>query len=350
MSLFALPLVLILVVGCAATGASVTPLPPASHATATLLPLAATSVLPTSTASLMLPLTGSGGGRIAFASRRGEGDYEIYVMNADGTDQRQVTRDAFESGLPVWSPDGTQIAFTLDTFTGQTDIYVVDADGSNLRRLMARGGADPAWEPTDGTQIAFSLYYPRGGADIYVMNVADTLQDAGGSNQQPLTHVSEGLAAFDPGWSPDGTQIVCVVDSDPDPVAEESTICVLNVRESLQKGGADSADLRPLPRAGKNLNNKPAWSPDGSRIAFSAEVEDHRGIYVVNADGTNLRRLTLTQDYDEFAPAWSPDGKRIVFQANPDNNWDIFVMNDDGSGRRRLTTDVANDVTPDWAP
>jgi TolB protein len=312
----------------------------------------ATSVPPTPTATLLPPLSGSGGGRIAFCSRRGEGDYEVYVMNADGTDKRQVTRDAFDSEGPKWSPDGTQIAFSLSTYTGHTDIRVINADGSNPRRLTTSGGTWVAWSP-DGTRIAFSLSKPN--SDVYVMDVPDGT-DADNPDQQRLTKTDRNVTVGNPVWSPDGTQIVCVVSSRP--AAREpggkSTLYVLNVQEALQSGGASIADMRPLPRAGKDVNDRPTWSPTGSQIVFSAVVDGHRDLYVVNADGTDLRQLTHTPDFDEWDPAWSPDGTQIVFQANPDANWDIYVMDvpdgTDVSNWRRLTTDVANDCSPDWAP
>jgi Tol biopolymer transport system component len=340
--------------GCAGATLPPTPALPSAApvpATATLVPLTATLVpptatpTPTATVTPVPPLSGCGGGRIVFASKPDD-NYEIYVMNADGTDQRRLTNNPREDGRSAWSPDCRQIAFDSDR-SGHFDIYVMNSGGSNVRRLTTKGdNGYPAWSPApmgggaSGARIAFSRYDP--GSDIYVINTD-------GANQQRLTQTGVGgvdMDIFDPGWSPDGTQMVCVVDSNPAPSDEESAIYVLNVQDTR---GAGRAHLRPLPRAG-NLNDNPTWSPKGSQIAFSAEVDGHRGIYVVNADGTNLRRLTQTKDYDEFAPAWSPDGTQIVYQANPDGNWDIYIMNADGTGRRRLTTDTANDVDPDWCP
>ena len=158
---------------------------------------------PTSTTIPLPPLTGSGGGRIAFAANR-DGNYEIYVMNADGTDPGRLTHNLYEDRDPVWSPDGTQIAFS--TFHGGgTDIYVINADGSNLRRLTTKGGGGPAWSP-DGGCIAFSRYEPD--SDLFVMN-------ADGSEERQLTDTGRDRSVFSPDWSPDGTQIVCVVDSNP---------------------------------------------------------------------------------------------------------------------------------------
>ncbi len=152
-----------------------------------------------------------------------------------------------------------------------------------------------------------------------------------------------------PDWSPDGTQIVCVVEFNP---AREffgdRTIHILNVRDALQ--GTGDNYLRPLPRVSDSFNDWPAWSPDGTQIAFSAVVGVHRDIFTMNADGTNLRQLTQTENVDEMGPTWSPDGTQIAFQSNLDGNWDIFTMNADGTGHRRLTTNTASDVDPSWGP
>jgi TolB protein len=269
-------------------------------------------------------------------------------MNADGTDKRQLTRDTLESESPAWSPDGTRIVYTLDDYAGSSDIYVMDADGTNKRRLTRDGNAgSAAWSP-DGKQIVFSHHVHGGGSDLYVMTVPDGAGTAG-SHEVQLTQMGQ-KGALDPSWSPDGTHIVCVVDADPDPQSWELTLRVLNVQQALRSGGVSIAAMQALPRVGSSLNDRPAWSPTGSQIAFSAVVGGRRDIYVANADGTDLRQITETPDFDELDPAWSPDGTKIVFQANPDAQWDIYVMNADGSHRRRLTTDVANDTAPSWAP
>jgi type II secretory pathway pseudopilin PulG len=89
----------------------------------------------------------------------------------------------------------------------------------------------------------------------------------------------------------------------------------------------------------------PAWSPDGRRIAFASNRDGNPEIYVMNADGSGVTRLT-NNPADDWAPSWSPDGRRIIFVSNRDGNYEIYVMNSDGSGVTRLTNNPARDVWP----
>ncbi len=135
---------------------------------------------------------------IAFLREYGGG---LHVINADGSGVRRLTQ---RSGEPVWSPDGRRIAFKLTggrPATGGrpgsrwTEIYVVNADGSGQRRLTrynSSSWSDPAWSP-DGRRIAFGRNW-----QVWVMN-------ADGSGQQQLTR--QGVHNFNPAWSPDGTRI-----------------------------------------------------------------------------------------------------------------------------------------------
>lgn len=249
----------------------------ASRLTATLVPLFfAASVLVGANAT---------GGRAGTSPARPKGliafiDYpttynsEIYVMKADGSRRRRLTRYRGEDLDPAWSPDRKRIAFTRYV-RGDSEIYVMNADGTGAKSLSRNGGrfdTQPAWSP-DGKKIVFvSGAYVHGESEIYVMN-------SDGSDRTRITSLASRYPAPPP------------------------------------------------------LN--PVWSPDGTKIAFSAACDDgfEIDVCVMNADGGQLRSLTTHSEGDRH-PAWSPDGRRIAFTSDRDGNYDVYVMNVNGSAQR----------------
>jgi Tol biopolymer transport system component len=272
------------------------------------------------------PVWSSGGGRIAFFNKR-DGGKEIYVVNADGSGRRRLTRDARNAATPAWSPDGRQIAFEGGP-SGSIGIYVVNADGSGQRRL-ARNGRAPAWSP-DGRTIAF-----LSDSKIYLMN-------ADGSDHRPLT---KPLGKRALAWSPDGRKLAFLSDGD------SCQFCF-----NLYVVGSDGSGLRNLTSklAAGHMGDPgpasdPAWSPDGQKLAF-VRLNALHGIYVVKADGSGLRNLTPKPVGAYTAPAWSPDGRKLAFVSERDGNSEVYVMNANGSGQRNLTRNPADDADPAWSP
>jgi len=96
-----------------------------------------------------------------------------------------------------------------------------------------------------------------------------------------------------------------------------------------------------------NVDAGPAWSPDGSRIAFQSVRDGNPELYVMNADGGGLQRLT-DNPAEDGAAAWSPDGSRIAFETNRDGNWEIYVVAADGSDPTNLTRSSGQERTPAW--
>jgi Tol biopolymer transport system component len=267
-------------------------------------------------------------GKIAFVSDR-DGNWEIYVMDADGTNQTRLTTNAAIDSNPSWSPDGTKIAFASYR-DGNAEIYVMDAGGGNQTRLTtdAAYDEDPSWSP-DGTKIAFQSTRD-GYSEIYVM-------DADGGNQTRLTTNLYDDSA--PDWSPDGTKIAFKSYRD-----GKGEIYVMDAG-----GGNQTLLTKTAINPSWTLDGSPSWSPDGTKIAFKSYRDGNFEIYVMDADGSNQTRLTTTTAYDYF-PDWSPDGTEIAFASGRDGNGEIYVMDADGTNPTRLTTNVAWDGEPSWQP
>jgi hypothetical protein len=268
---------------------------------------------------LWLKLTNAGD-VIAFTSER-DGNAEIYIMNSDGSNPQRLTNDPAYDAWPVWSPDGSQIAFMSDR-SGNPDIYVMDADGNNVRQLTYHSANDiwPDWSP-DGTRIAFPSRRD-GNFEIYVIN-------PDGTNLQRLTNTPS-HEDF-PVWSPDGESIVF------SRIQGNDGTFIMN---------ADGSDERKLTGI---IALEPSWSPDGKRIAFGSDHEGFRGINMMDADGSNIQRLSSTRT-GENCPEWSPDGTRILFASWRDGDGEIYVMDVNGSNLQKLTDNRFEEEFPAWRP
>lgn len=278
---------------------------------------------------------------IVFDSDR-DGDCEIYVMNSDGSNAIKLTDNPARDTSPSWSPDGKKIVFDSDR-DGDREIYVMNPDGSNVVKLTDNSIVDlgPSWSP-DSKQIAFRAGESISATGIYVMN-------ADGSNRTHLANPNAYLS--NQAWSPDGSKIVFSLE-----VEEWDEIYMMN-----SDGSNKRRLIEPVwSRDKKMLDGCPAWSPTGDKMAFYSFrhglSEESPGsysvtgeIFVMQADGSNVVRLTHDPRTLDFVPSWSPDGKRIVFASKRDGDLEIYVMNSDGSNVVRLTDNTAEDNYPSWA-
>jgi Tol biopolymer transport system component len=255
------------------------------------------------------------GSRIAFTTfRHGRG--EIYVMDANGRQQRRLTRNTAHDDHAAWSPDGRRIAF-MSTRAGNSEIYVMNADGTAQRRLTNEPKNDylPTWSP-DGSRIAWRTDRD-GNAEIYSMSADGT--DVARLTNSPWAETS-------PDWS--STNEIAFVSN-----RESAAFNVYAMK-------ADGSDVRRVTTS-QQSHDQPDWSPDGRDILF---IEEQSGtlsqahIFVVRSDGTLRRRVTESEGRDDW-PAFSPDGTQIVFTRGLTfRTPEIFVAAADGSRARRLTT------------
>jgi Tol biopolymer transport system component len=329
------------------------------------------------------------GEKIAFVSRR-DGNDEVYVMNADGTEQALLSRNRYNDADPTWSPDGSYIAFTSTSDSARGEVYIMNADGSNPRRVTNNTVDEYtlAWSASSSTfpyavhlplivnarspealpgRIAFISTRDHYQGEVYMMKTDGTgvvrlttntakesslqwsldgtrllLAAQRDGNDEIITLAADGrdevrlttneyTDAF-PSWSPDGKRIAYVSSS----FRVNNQIFVMNADGSEQRQLTTDLPINP-----QDLQ----WSPDGTQFVFAAPTG---GIYTLKADGTGL--TDIAQDSTAELPAWSPDGEKIAFVSRRDGNDDVYVMNADGTQQTLLSNNRYNDGDPAWSP
>jgi TolB protein len=287
-----------------------------------------------------------------------DGRGEIWLMRADGSNRSRLTppapqRHAVGAMTPAWSPDGERLAYAYSARGGQrpADIYVVDVDGGDVHRLTNGEGvdADPTWSP-NGERIAFTRIADLGRESAHWGIV---VMSADGGDEVEIVHSVSGRFVFAPAWSPDGSTIAFTREVVSGDDFEHARITLYTV-------APDGSGARKLVDGAA----EPAWSPDGKRLAFTS-VRDPFGrtcfeeckrsgeIYIADADGGHPRRLT-TSKADDHSPAWSPDGRLLAFVSDRSgtraHDNEIYVMRADGSELHRITHTGAWNLDPAWRP
>ena len=286
------------------------------------------------------PTPTGGGQQIAFASDR-SGRPQIWVINVDGSDPRQITDEPSGACQPDWSPDGTRIVFTSpcdrykESYPGSS-LFLVTVDTLAVEPLASAPGGDydPAWSP-DGNQIAFTTLRQSNRPNIWVHDLTERRSFS----------VTQGVTtAFMPVWSPDGETIMFVTTR-----IGPTQIWFMD---------SDGGDPNVFSRSDDRKNIDHAWSPLGELIAWTQNAPNGGGPPWLQAAawagggperGFNENRVTETNLEPMRDPDFSPDGSWIVFEGYPDGvNHDIFIMTPSGASMQRLTEDPAFDFDPAW--
>jgi len=324
-------------------------LQPPSTGTMTPLPSFTPFLTTTPTETPEPTPTSLGGGlsQIAYASDHA-GVPQIFIMNADGSDSRQVTDQTFGACQPAWSPDGLRLVFISPCLTRQdrypvANLYIINVDGSDLTDPLetgAEGNFNPSWSP-DGKRIAFTSLRD-GSPQIYVLTLgSNTVTRLTGSSGD--IHLPDW--SMQPAWSPTGTQLVFTGHS--------------ALTNSLQIWVMSDAGLGPsfLIHRGADLwNFLPDWSPDGTTILFSETQGAQELGWLMSFDTQTSIVVHMRTGASGTHGDFSPDGGWVIYESKDSGNpsrqdYDIYLIRSDGTGAIvRLTSAVSMEFDPAWRP
>ena len=311
----------------------------------TLTPTAEVVELPTpepTTAPAPADAALGGASQIAFVSNRG-GRPQIYLINVDGSDERQLTDLAAGACQPAWSPDGMMLAYTSpctanrDEYSGSS-VFVMNVDSQDVPSepsllvvTLGGGDYDPDWS-YDGLRLAFTSWR-TGRPQIFTIGV----------DGQGLRNVNDDLAFnWSPSWAPDGSQIAILSGRGGQ---EEIWLVPDDGGEEKRYTHSDGQDIA-----------RPDWSPDGGTILFEKVIDNIPRLVAISVADGGVREIQACQEgrlslQPMGEPAWSPDGQWIAFEAWPDGeNHNIAIMRASCTDYQEVTTDPALDFDVAWRP
>ena len=277
-----------------------------------------------------------------------DGNYEVFIMNPDGSEQINLTRHRANDLQAVWSPTGEKILFVSDRSRGVRDLYMMNPDGSNVRRVFRKKiepwRTSPTWSP-DGKQIAYSYTnWDAGKSYIYIATLGE---------QQGEELLVDGFA---PAWSPDGTEVAYTALPVPG-WGEVRRVSLIDIHTRKQNF--------LLPKKAMFWQNRASWSTAGDKLVFSwckhpfppgfnpradrfpPEWRNKETIYIVNRDGTGLQQLVNEDGNSTQHPTLSPNGEELLYTQDVNKQFQVFKL-DINSGVRTQLTHTEWNFGGDW--
>ncbi len=280
------------------------------------------------------PILSNSGTKVAFTTFDNNYYYNLYIIDKDGQNQKLLSKGKQFCGSPVWSPDDSRIAFVKnDNNVGGTyDIYSIKVDGSNEIKLTNQNDNFSPQYFSDNNSIIFSSSN-NNWTGIYKMNID-------GSNKQLLTPQNKSFG--DPKISPNG-KMISITSGD----WNGSQIFVMNSEGSNLKQITFTVSPKSYPGWAKDGNCNPVWSPNSSKLAYVSYENGSPDIFIINSNGAGNKRLTDTPLRDEN-PCWTKDGNYILFSSNRNMNVssEIYIMRTEGQLQTPLTNYIADDIYP----
>jgi Tol biopolymer transport system component len=300
--------------------------------------------------------------QIAYLSGEKWNGGRIYLIKINGGNPRQLNTGLVDDGCPIWSPDGNKLLFVSangsnDGVHRKLNLFSINIDGSGLTQLTddLRDVYSASWS-MDGKQIIYAASQNGEGQPVLLY-----LLDVGSKKIKQVTFPQFAISYMDPSWSPDGRSIIFSANSKNEQQNENNPIY------SLFRLSLDDYSITQISKEDANqLRNEVGadYSPDGKQIAFYSGPSSFMGdswsgksnrITIIMENG---EQREFAQDQDKISdiqPKWSTDGKQIAFSSNRDHlknalqGYEIYIMNSDGSNVRKLTSTGKN-YCPDWQP
>jgi TolB protein len=275
---------------------------------------------------------GPADGLIVFRSDR-DGEPDLFTLDVVTGATTKLTNSAgFAELQPAWSPDGGRILYVRRArLSGRPDLFVMNANGRGRTRITST--PVPERDPSWSPDGTGLVYAARTAAgEPFRIFVAS----ADGSSREQLTSQKAGSDRA-PVWSPDGTRIAFVSDRN-------------GGFPELYLMNADGTGVKRL-TTNSLIDANPSWSPDGTRVVFERCCENGTSdLFTIDVTTRAEVSVTASTSSQEFDPSWSSDGTRIAYDAFEvgQSNIDIWVVNADGSSPLRLTQQAGPDLSPDW--